>query len=33
MQDILIDIMVWIVWVIGVLLLMIVKELKKEGIL
>lgn len=33
MQDILIDIMVWIVWIIGVLLLMIVKELKKEGIL
>lgn len=33
MQDILIDIMVWIVWVISVLLLMIVKELKKEGIL
>lgn len=33
MTDILFDIMVWIVWVIGVLLLMIVKELKKEGIL
>lgn len=33
MTDILFDLMVWIVWIIGVLLLMIVKELKKEGIL
>lgn len=27
------DLMVWIVWVMGVVLLMIVKELEKDGIL